>query len=110
MSNGLGRYHFLAWARRGIGANLANADYGGPLPARGTLSVALTVSAQGPSPASQPVPPVAVQLFGPGDVLGLDPRHVVRTEPKPFTTNFEPNYLAGIEFDDPDLPWLFTPA
>ena len=26
------------------------------------------------------------------------------------TTNFEPNYLVGIEFDTPDFPWLFTPA
>jgi hypothetical protein len=110
MSNGLGRYHFLAWARRGIGASLANPDYGASLPARANLNISLTVSAQGPSPASQPVPPVTVDVFGPGDVLGIDPRHVVRTEPKPFTTNFEPNYLAGIEFDDPDLPWLFTPA
>ena len=43
-------------------------------------------------------------------MLGFDPRHVIRTEPKDATPNFEPNYLACIEFDMPDLPWLFTPA
>src|SRR5215472_14008390 len=110
MSDSLGKYHFLAWSRRGLAASLVNPDYGGSLPARGALQVGLTVSAQGPNPTSQPVPPVAVQTFGPGDVLGFDPRHVVRTEPREFTANFEPNYLAGIELDDPDLPWLFTPA
>ena len=49
-------------------------------------------------------------IFGPGDVVGIDPRQIIRTEPRPFTSNFEPNYLCGIEFDAPDLPWLFTPA
>ncbi len=110
MSESLGKYHFLAWSRRGLAASLANPDYGGSLPARGALQIELTVSAQGPNPASAPVPPVAVQTYGPGDVLGFDPRHVVRTEPREFTPNFEPNYLAGIELDDPDLSWLFTPA
>ena len=105
-----GRYHFVAWSRRGIGSELANPDYGGALPVRGTLSAALTVAAQGPSPASQAAPPVTVLTYGPGDVLGLDARHVIRTDPKDGTANYEPNYLACIEFDLPDLPWLFTPA
>jgi hypothetical protein len=110
MSNGFGRYHFLAWSRQGIAATLANPDSGGSLPARGALQVGLTVSAQGPTPSSQLIAPVSVQTYGPGDVLGIDPRHVVRTEPPSFTTNFESNYLAAIEFDQPDFPWLFTPA
>ncbi len=28
----------------------------------------------------------------------------------PAPADFEPNYLACIEFDAPDFPWLFTPA
>ena len=110
MSNGAGGYHFLAWARRGMAAVLTNPDYGGSLPARGEISVGLTVSADDPAPGAHPVTPVSVQTYGPGDVLGFDPRHVVRTEPREYTPNFEPNYLAAIEFDEPDLPWLFTPA
>ena len=51
-----------------------------------------------------------MQTYGPGDIVGFDPRHVVRTEPPTYTPNFEPNYLAAIEFDEPDFPWLFTPA
>ncbi|HWW45006.1 MAG TPA: hypothetical protein VN180_08025, partial [Acidimicrobiia bacterium] len=49
-------------------------------------------------------------LYGPGDVTGIDPRHIVRTDPADGTANYEPNYLAAIEFDHPDFPWLFTPA
>jgi hypothetical protein len=111
MSDQLGRYHFLAWARRGVSASLTNLD-GGSLPARATLNVQLALSVRQPSGTANPVtpPPMAVQMFGPGDIIGVDPRHVVRTEPRPFTSNFEPNYLCGVEFDAPDFPWMFTPA
>ncbi len=51
-----------------------------------------------------------VALFGPGDVAGIDPRAIVRVEPRPWTTNFEPNYLAHIEFADEDFAWRYTPA
>ena len=50
------------------------------------------------------------RLYGPGDIAGIDPEQVVRVEPKPGTTDFEPNYFAAVEFDRPDFPWLFTPA
>jgi hypothetical protein len=103
-----GRYHFLSWARRGIGASVTNKDQG-TLPARAALDVHLTVKVDNVAAATQPKP-VSVQMFGPGDVVGIDPRHIIRTEPRPFTTNFEPNFLCGIEFDAPDFPWLFTPA
>ena len=107
---GPGRYHFVAWSRRGIGARLDNPDYGGALPVRGTLSAALTVTADGPSPDSQPVSPVTVLTYGPGDVNGFVTQHISRTDPKDATPNYEPNYLACIEFDMPDVPWLHTPA
>ena len=51
-----------------------------------------------------------VELYGPGDLRGIDFRHVIRTEPRDRTVNYEPNYFAGIEFDHPEFPWLFTPA
>jgi hypothetical protein len=105
-----GRYHFLAWSRRGIGASIANPD-AGVLPARASSSVQLALSvgqAGAPSP-TQPAP-VAVELFGPGDVIGFEARHVIRTEPRDRAVSCEPNYLCGIEFDTPDLPWLCTPA
>ena len=47
---------------------------------------------------------------GAGQVTGIDPRQVVRTDPARGARNFEPNYFPLVEFDDPSLPWLFTPA
>ena len=113
MSNpDLAQYDFLPWARRGVGADLANTDpLSGSLPFRASLPVQLTPQAQkggNPVPANQISVPVL--LYGPGDVVGVDPRHVLRTEPRHLTANFEPNYFAGIDFEDPGFPWMFTPA
>lgn len=52
---------------------------------------------------------VQILLSGPGDVNGVDARQVIRTDPPPLTTDFEPNYFPVVEFDRPDLVWLFTP-
>jgi hypothetical protein len=106
-----GRYHFRSWVRRGVGADAGDPD-GPGLHARASVDVVLQVDAvQGSSTVdANPAPMMTVQLYGPGDVIGIDPRHIVRTEPRDLTVNFEPTYLAGIEFDQPDFPWLFTPA
>jgi len=93
---------FLPWTRSGLAAVLANPD-GGSLPAHPKVDVGITVTNAGGGG-------IPLELYGPGDVLGVDPRLIVRLEPKPFTTNYEPNYLPAIEFDRPDVPWLFTPA
>lgn len=106
----LARYHFLAWTRRGVATAINQPDQGS-LAGRASLIVQLAVSAQQGTNTTVTNPPTQnVELFGPGDVIGIDPRHVIRTEPRNLTSNYEPNYLCGIEFDSPDLPWLFTPA
>jgi hypothetical protein len=105
----LGRYHFQAWARRGIGASVTSTA--AILPDRASLDVQLALRVQdGLTPDPVLPPKVTLQLYGPGDIAGIDPRMVIRTEPRQFTVNFEPNYLCGIEFDAPDFPWQFTPA
>ena len=111
MTQSYGRYHFRSWVRRGVGADAGQAD-SPAIPARASMDVELSVTAhQGGAVVDVlPAPKVTVHLFGPGDVIGIDPRHIIRTEPRNLTVNFEPNYLAGIEFDGPDFPWLFTPA
>ena len=73
------------------------------MPARATVSVGITVSGAGDAGAT-------LKLLGPGDIVGVDPRLIVRMEPRPGATDVEPNYLAAIEFDPPDFPWMFTPA
>jgi hypothetical protein len=49
-------------------------------------------------------------LYGPGDIIGVDPRIIVRTEPRHWITNFETNYLPFVEFYEEDFPWRYTPA
>ncbi len=51
-----------------------------------------------------------LRMLGPEGVVGLDVQHVLRVEPAPGSTDVEPNYLPCVEFDLPELPWLFTPA
>ena len=50
-----------------------------------------------------------LRVYGPGDVVGLDSAQVIATEPKPHADTFEPNYLAAVAFDTPELPWPFSP-
>ena len=47
--------------------------------------------------------------LGPGDVTGIQAQQVIRTEPRAGVTDFEPNYLAAIDFYDEDFPWRYTP-
>jgi hypothetical protein len=96
-------YRFLPWARRGLADRISEADSDAALPARAKVKVGITVSNIGETP-------YALQLYGPGDVIGVDPRMIVRAEPRPASSDAEPNYFALIEFDPPDFPWLFTPA
>ncbi|MGZ4835770.1 MAG: hypothetical protein ACXVZZ_09040 [Terriglobales bacterium] len=104
----LGTYSFLPWLRSGI-ANAITAPAAGP---RATLHVELQLSGPpvgGGAPLLQPVTQ-DIQLYGPGDIVGIDARAVVRTEPRHWVTNFESNYLAAVDFYDEDFPWRYTPA
>ncbi len=47
-------------------------------------------------------------MMSPADVVGLGPGQVIRTWPRDGVHNAEPNYLALIELDAPELPWLFS--
>ena len=44
-----------------------------------------------------------VEVLGPGDVVGINPRAIVKTEPRNWVTDFESNYLPYIEFYEEDL-------
>ena len=96
-------YRFLPWTRRGMAAELTNKDGLAALPQRADLPVRLKVNAGAELG-------VDVQVYGPGDVTGIDTRMIVRTEPRRYTTDFESNYFTAVDFDDPDFPWMFTPA
>ena len=98
--------HFLPWVRQGAAADIRNPDSLRPdQDAVVKLPVDLWINRNGGTPDVS----VTAQLYGPGDVTGIDPQQVVRIEPRMMTSNFEPNLFPAIEFDRPDFPWLFTP-
>jgi len=98
-------YHFLSHVRSGFAAAIAQPDtFGSTQPALATAPVGVTVSG-----VAAPVTHQAM-VRGPGDVIGISASQVVRTDPIDGAVGVEPNYFAQIEFDRPDLPWLFTPA
>ncbi|MDO8185481.1 hypothetical protein Q5424_18515 [Conexibacter sp. JD483] len=108
----LGVYSFLPWLRHGIANTVAGADFDrGVRTARATVAVELALSGEkvGGGIATVPVRR-DVEIFGPGDVVGLDPRAIVRVEPRGQVTAYEPNYLPHVEFYDEDLPWRYTPT
>ncbi|QHV95035.1 hypothetical protein [Spirosoma endbachense] len=96
----LARYTFLPWLRRGIVNQLTQ----GATTSRAQLDVSLTVNGDTAHPITK-----TVSLIGPGDVVGINQQMIVRTEPRNLITDFEPNYLAFIEFYDEDFPWRYTP-
>jgi hypothetical protein len=73
------------------------------LPARVTMQVKLVINHTNSTE-------VTARIYGPGDVTGIDPGQIVRTDPPHQASNFETNYFPAIEFGRPDFPWLFTPA
>ena len=103
------KYQFQSWARRGIAAHIKEQDtLGNPaavLPANERASVPVGVSIN-----AAPQTPKDFALIGPGDIIGIQREMIVRTEPRNWITNVEPNYLAFIEFYDEDFPWRYTPA
>jgi hypothetical protein len=100
-------YTFLPWTRQGLGNQMSE-----PGPLRGSVPLQLEVAARqlDGTVVTLALPPRDVQLYGPGDVIGIEARAIIRTEPRDWITNFEPNYLAAIEFYDEDLPWRYTPT
>ena len=107
MSDPIATYTFLPWLRQGIAAKIRTPDTlgSGAGPAdRTAVRVSMRVNDIADFVAGD------VQLVGPGDVVGLNPQAIVRVEPRQWATDFEPNYLAFVEFYDEDFPWRYTPA
>jgi hypothetical protein len=96
-------YSFLPWLRRGLSNRIQIPAAAG---SRARVSVSVTASSQ----AAGETIAKDVQLIGPGDVIGINPQMIVRTEPRNWITDFEPNYLPFVEFYDEDFPWRYTPT
>ena len=104
MSEPTSTYTFLPWLRTGIGARLAQSPAG-----PGRASVQLKLHIEGDGTIRRTVSR-SVDLYGPGDILGVSTRAIVRTVPRQGSPDFESNFLAAIDFYDEDFPWRYSPA
>lgn len=84
---------FLPWVRYGAAADMRDG---------GVVNVAFKVNSD--------LVTMPMRTFGPAAVTGIDPKQVIRMEPRPGTADFTPFNFPAVEFDRPDFPWLFTPA
>lgn len=111
MSQPVATYSFLPWLRQGIANKIAADDHDASVKLRASIDVELTLKGDGldGNERSESIPR-KVQLYGPGDIIGIESRAIVKTEPRNWITNFEPNYMPHVEFYDEDFPWRYTPA
>lgn len=79
------------------------------VPGGGEAKVTLSVKGKGPDGPQTTEVTNTLSIYGPGDVTALDVDQIVRMEPEPSTTEFPPNYFPIVEFDNPRLPWQFSP-
>jgi hypothetical protein len=104
MGESTSTYTFLPWLRAGLGARLAQ-----PAAGAGRAAVQLQLHIEGDGAVRKTVPR-SVELYGPGDILGVNTRAIVRTVPRQGAPDFESNFLAAIDFYDEDFPWRYSPA
>lgn len=111
MNGDLSTYTFLPWLRQGIANKIQSADLDASVEVRAKINVKLDLKGSG-GEAGDVTSSVSkdIALYGPGDIIGIESRAIIKTEPNNWITNFEPNYLPYVEFYDEDFPWRYTPA
>lgn len=110
-SEPLGTYSFLSYLRIGLANRIEQPDLDS-VQLRASFDIGLSIEGQpvsGDTPLTQPVTR-PMQLYGPGDIVGIESRAIFKTEPLNWITNFESNYLPYIDFYEEDFPWRYTPA
>lgn len=111
MSDEIGTYSFLPWLRQGVANRITSADGDASVKLRATIHIDLNVNAKKLDGSDLNVPyPRDITIYGPGDIVGIEQSAIIKTEPRNWITNFEPNYLPYIDFYDEDFPWRYTPA
>ena len=84
----LGTYSFLPWLRQGLANQIQKADLDPSVILRASMTVELELRAtnlDGSTRTEVIRRPVA--LFGPGDIVGIDGRAIVRTEPRDWVSS-----------------------
>ncbi len=108
MSDSIATYSFLPWLRQGIANKIVSGASSG---ARATIPVKLKIKGKALSGADlEHEINRDISLYGPGDIIGIDKKTIVKNEPRHWITNFESNYMPYIEFYDEDFPWRYSPS
>lgn len=104
-------YSFLPWLRIGVANNITQPDQDASLKVRATLPVDVTIAGTNldGTTASQAIHK-DISLYGPGDLVGIDNRAILKVDPCDGITNFEPNFLPYLECYEEDFFWRYTPA
>ncbi len=112
MNNSLATYSFLPWLRQGIANNITSLDEDPAVKLRATIPIRLTVAGTKPdgSALADQIIDKDIAIYSPGDIIGIDSKVIIKTEPRNWITNFEPNYMAYVELYEEDFPWRYTPA
>lgn len=109
-------YTFLPWIRKGLGNKIEKGETNGlpgdPEPdlERAKIDVTLNITGTGAGGAVTNSVDKEINLIGPGDIVGVSSSAIVKSDPKDKTIDFEPNYLANIQFYDEDFAWRYSPA
>lgn len=92
---------FLPWVKQKLvlAATVSNTS------ARTAIKLKVTATSAGNSPDQIEK---QLELYGPGDVMGINQSALLGTMPNPNETQFSPLQLASIEFKDEDLPWRYS--
>ena len=110
MSNNNTYYHFLPAVRQGLSRWIKEEKVDAK---RADIALNVNLKARKKDSGSNydyKAFELCVQLHGPGDVVGFDPKIIVRTEPQTATYDFEPNYFPFIEFANADFAWRYSAA
>jgi len=109
MSDVLSTYTFIPWLRQGIANKVTATDFDAAVKLRATININMDIVGTPVSGETDLKESINkdIQLYGPGDIVGIDKKAIVKNEPLHWITNFEPNYLPYIEFYDEDFPWRY---
>ncbi len=116
MSETLAHYGFIPWLRQGVASKINEKDTlgvgNGTEIERAKIDVSVTLRDTDVEDGSTNDHSIekTISIYGPGDIIAISERAIVKTEPRRHVRNFEPNLLPYIEFYEEDFPWRYTPA
>lgn len=102
---------FIRYARPAVAAAISQAAGAPQARIRATVdtSLRMTTTGEDGGTAAWTAPGATLAVLGPADAVGLAADQILARVPAPDATAVSPTQFASIEFQRPDLPWLFTP-